>query len=116
VLPSTSYATNWELSSDRATKVLRRFVEVGGVPGGQVSAIGFGDARPVVSGNSPEALAANRRVDIVVQSAASDAVRALLPQLVQALADGSLTVEGLQAQIDAANATKAAAAEQAGES
>ncbi|NTV39003.1 MAG: flagellar motor protein MotB [Demequinaceae bacterium] len=109
VLPSQHYATNWELSSDRATKVLRRFVEAGGLPGGQISAIGYGDARPEVSGTSPEALAANRRVDIVIQSAQSEAVRALLPKLAQALADGTLTQEGLLAQIEAANATKAAA-------
>ncbi len=110
VLPSTQYATNWELSSDRATKVLRRFVEVGGVGGGQISAVGYGDARPDMAGDSPEALAANRRVDIVIQSAQSEAVRALLPQLAKALADGTLTEDDLRKQIDAANATKAGAA------
>jgi len=114
VLPSSQYPTNWELSSDRATKVLRRFVEAGGVSGGQISAVGFGDARPDVAGDSPEALAANRRVDIVVLSSQSEAVRALLPQLAQALADGTLTEQDLLKQIDAANATKAAAASQAG--
>lgn len=114
VLPSSHYPTNWELSSDRATKVLRRFVEAGGVSGGQISAVGFGDARPDMAGDSPEALAANRRVDIVVLSSQSDAVKALLPQLAKALADGTLTEQDLLKQIDAANATKAAAASQAG--
>jgi len=115
VLPSQHYATNWELSSDRATKVLRRFVEAGGVAGSRISAVGYGDARPDLEGASPEALAANRRVDIVIQSAQSEAVRALLPQLAKALADGTLTEEDLRAQIEAANATKAAAvANQAG--
>lgn len=114
VLPSSHYSTNWELSSDRATKVLRRFVEAGGVSGGQISAVGFGDARPDMAGDSPEALAANRRVDIVVLSSQSDAVKALLPQLAKALADGTLTEQDLLKQIDAANATKAAAASQAG--
>jgi chemotaxis protein MotB len=114
VLPSSQYPTNWELSSDRATKVLRRFVESGGVSGGQISAVGFGDARPDMAGDSPEALAANRRVDIVVLSSQSEAVRALLPQLAKALADGTLTEQDLLKQIDAANATKAAAASQAG--
>jgi chemotaxis protein MotB len=114
VLPSSQYPTNWELSSDRATKVLRRFVESGGVSGGQISAVGFGDARPDMAGDSPEALAANRRVDIVVLSSQSEAVRALLPQLAKALADGTLTEEDLLKQIDAANATKSAAASQVG--
>jgi chemotaxis protein MotB len=111
VLPSSQYPTNWELSSDRATKVLRRFVEAGGVSGGQISAVGFGDARPDMAGDSPEALAANRRVDVVVLSSQSEAVRALLPQLAKALADGTLTEQDLLKQIDA---TKAAAASQAG--
>ena len=114
VLPSSQYPTNWELSGDRATKVLRRFVEAGGVSGGQISAVGFGDARPDMAGDSPEALAANRRVDIVVLSSQSEAVRALLPQLAKALADGTLTEEDLLKQIDAANATTAAAASQVG--
>ena len=114
VLPSTQYATNWELSSDRATKVLRRFVEVGGVPGGQIAAVGFGDSRPEIAGDSPEALAANRRVDIVIQSAQSEAVRALLPQIAQALADGTLNEEDLRSQLNAAKASQASATTQVG--
>lgn len=109
VLASAHYASNWELSSDRAIKVLRRFVETGGIPGDQISAIGFGDARPDVAGTSAEALAANRRVDIVIQSAQSEAVRALLPQLAQAIADGTLSEADLRAQLDAATAAKATA-------
>lgn len=114
VLPSQHYATNWELSSDRATKVLRRFVETGGLSGGQISAVGYGDARPEMAGTSPEALAANRRVDIVIQSAQSEAVRALLPQLAKALADGTLTEADLLQQVEAAKATQAAAASSKG--
>jgi chemotaxis protein MotB len=64
ILPvSGRYATNWELSADRATQVLRRMVEVGGLPGGRVSAVGFGDARPLddpgldpLEANLPEAI------------------------------------------------------------
>lgn len=76
---SGKYATNWELSSDRATQVLRRLVESDGMPPDRIMAIGFGDARPEVPGNDNQALAANRRVDMVVLSGASDAVRKLLP-------------------------------------
>lgn len=84
VIPvSGRYATNWELSSDRATQVLRHLVEVDGMPGNRIMAVGFGDTRPLVAGDSPEALAANRRVDLVVLSNAPDQVRALLPSLTQ---------------------------------
>ncbi|WP_129339549.1 OmpA/MotB family protein [Cellulomonas endophytica] len=81
---SGRYATNWELSTDRATQVLRRFVEHDAVPGGRIQAVGFGDTRPLVAGDTPEALEANRRVDIVVLSSAPDQVRALVPTIANA--------------------------------
>ena len=104
VLPSHNYATNWELSSARATQVLRRFVESGGVPGNMIAAVGYGDARPVVAGTSEQALAANRRVDVVIQSSASEKVRALLAQIAQASADGTLTDDQLRAELELATA------------
>lgn len=78
---SGRYPTNWELSADRATQVLRHLVEADGLPGGRVMAVGYGDTRPLVAGNSPEALTTNRRVDIVILSSAPENVRALLPAL-----------------------------------
>jgi chemotaxis protein MotB len=80
VLPvSGRYATNWELSSDRATQVLRHLVEKDRLPGGRIMAVGYGDERPLERGHSASALEANRRVDLVVLSSAPEAVRALLP-------------------------------------
>lgn len=76
---SGRYATNWELSSDRATQVVRRLVEADGMPADRIMAVGFGDARPEVPGTDDRALDANRRVDLVVLSGAPDAVRKLLP-------------------------------------
>ncbi len=82
VIPvSGRYATNWELSADRATQVLRHLVETDGMPGGRIMAIGFGDTRPLVADSSPDALVQNRRVDLVVLSGAPEQVRALLPAL-----------------------------------
>ena len=82
VLPvSGRYATNWELSADRATQVLRRLVEVGGVAPGRVGAVGFGDARPLEEAGGVSAFEANRRVDLVILSAAPEGVRGLLPSL-----------------------------------
>jgi chemotaxis protein MotB len=76
---SGRYATNWELSSDRATQVLRHLVESDGMPGPRIQAVGFGDTRPLVPGGGDEAMTANRRVDMVILSAEPEAVRALLP-------------------------------------
>ena len=106
--PSSNYATNWELSSARATAVLRQFVESGGVEANQISATGFGDARPAVAGSTPEALSANRRVDIVVESTVAEQIRALLPIIAQGLADGTLTEDDLRAQLEAGDEALAA--------
>lgn len=75
---SGQYATNWELSSDRATQVLRRLVEFGGVPANRIAAVGYGDARPLIDPVG-DPMEANRRVDLVILSAVPEDVRAYLP-------------------------------------
>jgi chemotaxis protein MotB len=85
VLPTSGrYATNWELSADRATTVLRRMVESGRIASDRIRAVGFGDAHPVdAPGQDP--LTVNRRVDVVVESGAPESVRALIPDAAAAL-------------------------------
>jgi len=79
-LPQTApYETNWEVSADRATKVLRRMVEHGGVAPTRVRAVGYGDAYPATDGD----IDLNRRVDVVVLSEQPEQIRALLPEMVQ---------------------------------
>ncbi|WP_243230402.1 flagellar motor protein MotB [Microbacterium sp. CIAB417] len=75
------FATNWELSVGRSTQVLRHFVEVDGIDPGQIRSVGFGDARPAAEGSTEQAMAQNRRVDVVVLSSADEEVRRLLPDL-----------------------------------
>jgi chemotaxis protein MotB len=79
---SGRYATNWELSADRATQVLRRLVESDGVPPTRIMSVGYGDSRPLEPGNSPEAMVANRRVDLVILSSAPEQVRNLLTAVI----------------------------------
>ena len=79
------FATNWELASGRATQVLRFLVESGGVAGDKIAATGYGSARPLVPGDSPEALAKNRRVDVVILSDQTDEVRAIMAERSKAL-------------------------------
>ncbi|MFI2753214.1 flagellar motor protein MotB [Cellulomonas sp. P22] len=78
---SGRYPTNWELSSDRATQVLRHLVEADGIAANRIMAVGFGDARPLVDGTGEDAIVANRRVDLVILSSAPEAVRVLVPTL-----------------------------------
>ncbi len=63
---SERYATNWELSSARATTVLRFLVEDGKVDPKRMVAAGFAEFRPLASNTTPEGRALNRRADIVL--------------------------------------------------
>lgn len=83
------FATDWELSSSRATQVLRRMVENGGVPGDRVRAIGFGSSRPLTTEETVAAYAMNRRADIVVLSDKPDGVRELIPRLLKQATTGA---------------------------
>ena len=70
-----NYEDEWQLSTERAGAVLRILLAEGVLPE-RLRAVGFGDTRPLKSPSDPEALTANRRVDVVVLSAfapASDA-------------------------------------------
>ncbi|MDD3731676.1 MAG: OmpA family protein [candidate division Zixibacteria bacterium] len=60
------YPSNWELSSARATEVVRYFTNNHAVAPDKISALGYGEYRPVVPNNSIENRARNRRVDIVI--------------------------------------------------
>jgi chemotaxis protein MotB len=62
------YPSNWELSTARATDVLRYLVAQG-VPSNMLSAQGFGDSRPVASNDTAAGRAKNRRVEIVITAA-----------------------------------------------
>ncbi len=62
------FPSNWELSTARAATVVRLFVEEQGWEPDQISAMGYGEFRPIVTNDTPENMAKNRRVDIVVLS------------------------------------------------
>ncbi|MGI6129617.1 MAG: OmpA family protein [bacterium] len=78
-LPINTYRfpSNWELSTARATTVVRYFLEHYGLPPEQFSAAGYGEWHPVAPNDSPEQRAHNRRVDIVILR--SDASREETP-------------------------------------
>lgn len=58
------YRDNWELSQARALAVVRYMTDELGFPADRLAATGFADTRPVMAGNSPNALAANRRIEM----------------------------------------------------
>ena len=60
------YASNWELSTARATSVVAYFAQTVGLSPDRLSAAGYAEFRPQMESGSAEARARNRRVDIVV--------------------------------------------------
>ncbi|MCK5682217.1 OmpA family protein [bacterium] len=62
-IKSPIYPSNWELSSSRATAVLRYLIEKYQVSAKRLMAVGYSDTRPLVPNNSPENRAKNRRVE-----------------------------------------------------
>lgn len=57
------YPTNWELAGARAASVVR-VLEEAGVEGKRLSAVSFGASRPLVSNESAEGRAQNRRIEV----------------------------------------------------
>lgn len=60
------FPTNWELSTARATNVVRYFIEQGGVYRENFEAVGYADMRPVASNETDEGRTENRRIEIVL--------------------------------------------------
>ncbi|HET6454779.1 MAG TPA: flagellar motor protein MotB [Armatimonadota bacterium] len=63
---SSEFPSNWELSTARATNVIRYLIDKKGFQPGRLSAAGYADSRALVPNTSEFNRAINRRVDIVV--------------------------------------------------
>ncbi|HUI75238.1 MAG TPA: OmpA family protein [Candidatus Acidoferrum sp.] len=63
---NSRYESNWELSTARASELIKLFVERYHFDPARLSAAGYGEYHPVASNDTPEGRARNRRVDIVV--------------------------------------------------
>lgn len=63
---STRFPTNWELSTARAVSVVRYLIDEENVDPERLSAVGYGEHRPIVPNDSVENRASNRRVNILI--------------------------------------------------
>jgi len=70
------FPSNWELSAVRASSVVRLFIE-SGIASQRLSAVGYGDTRPVGSNDNAEGRLRNRRVEVMVLSGLPDPVTEL---------------------------------------
>lgn len=60
------FPTNWELSTARATEVIKYFIEDPGINPERLSAAGYSKYRPIKPNNSPKNRAINRRIEVVI--------------------------------------------------
>ncbi len=61
-----TYPTNWELSTARATNVVRFLQEKVGIEPERLQAVGLSEYRPVASNKTPAGRAQNRRIEIAL--------------------------------------------------
>jgi chemotaxis protein MotB len=60
------FASNWELSTARATELAKSFIVDHGIAPARLSAAGYAEYHPVASNDTPDGRSQNRRVDIIV--------------------------------------------------
>jgi len=60
------FKTNWELSTTRATSVVRYLIDQGGDQPQSLSAVGYADTHPIESNDSEQGRSSNRRIEIVL--------------------------------------------------
>lgn len=63
---TSQFASNWELSTARATTLTKLFIERHNFPPARLSASGYAEFHPVASNATAEGRGKNRRVDIIV--------------------------------------------------
>lgn len=67
IQPGFIYPSNWELSTARASAVIRYLIERWGFDPARLSAAGYADTKPRFPNDSLEHRALNRRVEIVIK-------------------------------------------------
>jgi chemotaxis protein MotB len=68
-----AFPSNWELSTARASSVVRLLAE-SGAPSERLVAVGYGEFRPIDINSTPEGRARNRRVTIMILSEQQDKI------------------------------------------
>jgi len=63
---SDKYRSNWELSTARATNIIHYLIENYTIRPEKISAVGYGEFRPVADNGNEPGRTKNRRVDIVL--------------------------------------------------
>ncbi len=68
-IDTVEFPSNWDLSSARATSVVRELIN-GSIPPSRLSAVGYGEFHPIADNNTTNGRFKNRRVVLVLMSQA----------------------------------------------
>ncbi|KXS40607.1 MAG: chemotaxis protein MotB, partial [Candidatus Frackibacter sp. T328-2] len=63
---NSRFPSNWELSTARATNVVRHFIENNGIDPAKLSAAGYAKYKPIKPNTNAKNRSLNRRVDVIV--------------------------------------------------
>ena len=66
-IATSQFASNWELSTARATTVLRYIIQKNGIPPEKIAAIGYGEHKPIAPNDTDVNKAKNRRVVFLIK-------------------------------------------------
>ncbi len=77
-ISTAAYPTNWELSAARAASIVR-MLAMDGVAPERLAAVGYGEFQPVVSNDTAEGRARNRRVVLII-SRNTEGRHAVMPE------------------------------------
>lgn len=79
------FPSNWELSTKRATNVLKYLLEELNFEPKRLTAAGFGEWHPIAPNDTPENKSKNRRVDLIVRRLDIDEMREWRKKLAESL-------------------------------
>ncbi|MGE3975029.1 MAG: OmpA family protein [Bdellovibrionales bacterium] len=65
-ISTSRYASNWELSAARATKIVRYLASRFSIPGERLVVVAYADKKPIASNDTEEGRSKNRRIEIMM--------------------------------------------------
>jgi chemotaxis protein MotB len=86
---TAQFASNWELSTARATQLVKILIEQHGIAAERLSAAGYAEFHPVASNATNKGRQLNRRVDVVILTVPLPAKVATEPALAAPAGDGA---------------------------
>ena len=67
-ISNNEFSSNWQLSAIRATNVTELLISQSGINPKRISAVAYGENRPIANNNTQIEKAKNRTVDIIILS------------------------------------------------